>query len=264
MSMKKTKEEISIMKEGGAILSSALQKAIDAAKQGISLRELDQIAEAEIRRQDAEPSFLGYRTRSSDVGFPSTVCLSVNDEVVHGSGARDYILKNGDLLGLDIGCWYKGLCTDMAATIPVGGHESISKEKKQLLHVTRDAMMAGIEAIKVGGTILDMSKAIEGYVKPYGYGIVRALVGHGVGHHVHEDPHVPNFVSHDFPVVAIQEGMCLAVEPMVTLGGWEVETADDGWTIVTKDRSLAAHFELTIAVTKEGFEILTPVPNVGF
>ena len=265
MSYPKTAEEISIMREGGHLLSSALQKAVDAAKDGITIRELDKIAEDAIRAGGGEPSFLGYKSRPTDEGFPSTVCISVNDEVVHGSGAREVVLHNGDLVGLDIGCWYKGLCTDMAVTVPVGGFDRLPKEHKALLTTTRASMMAGIEAAKVGGYIHDISGAIESYIKEAGkYGIVRSLVGHGVGHKVYEDPHVPNFVSTDFPECRIVGRMCLAIEPMVTLGTYKVETADDGWTIKTTDGSWAAHFELTIAVTDAGVEILTPPPNVGF
>lgn len=264
MAMTKTTEEIDAIREGGALLSRSLQAAIDAAKQGMTLRQLDQIAEEAIRAGGGTPSFLGYKSRSTDEGFPSTVCISVNDEVVHGSGARDVILKNGDLLGLDIGCWYKGLCTDMAVTIPIGGFKAIPDKHKELLTVTRASMMAGIEAARVGGDIKDISRAIEEYVKPFKFGVVRALVGHGVGHKVHEDPHVPNFISNQFPSVPVQNGMVLAIEPMLTLGGWQVETGDDGWTIKTVDGSMGAHFELTIAVTNDGVEVLTPPPNVGF
>lgn len=264
MAHKKTAEEIAIIREGGHLLSKALQVAIDVVKEGVNIRDLDKMAEEAIRAGGGEPSFLGYKNHPSDEGFPSTVCISVNDEVVHGSGARDVILKNGDLVGLDIGCWYKGLCTDMAVTVPVGGFDGLPKKHKELLTTTRAAMMAGIEAARVGGVIKDISTAIEESITPHKFGVVRALVGHGVGHKVHEDPHVPNFVSAEFPRVEIIDGMCLAIEPMVTLGDWRVETADDGWTIKTVDGSWAAHFELTIAVTKDGVEILTPPPNVGF
>ena len=162
------------------------------------------------------------------------------------------------MIGLDIGCWYKGLCTDMAVSVPVG---EVSEELLQLLRATKDSLMAGVAAAKVGGTIKDISRAIEATIKPYHYGIVRALVGHGVGHQVHELPHVPNYVSAHYPDVKIQQGMCLALEPMIGLGGHhEVETGDDGWCIVMKDRSVGAHFEVTIAITDAGVEVLTPLP----
>lgn len=265
MSYPKTVEEIDAMREGGHLLSRALQAAVDAVKAGVTLRQLDAVAEKVIRNGGGEPSFLGYKSRVTDEGFPSTVCISVNDEVVHGSGKRDVVLKTGDLVGLDIGCWYKGLCTDMAVTVPVGGFDRLPKEHKALLTITRASMMTGIEAVKIGGYIHDISKAIESEIKAAGkYGIVRALVGHGVGHKVHEDPHVPNYTGGDFPECRIVDKMCLAIEPMVTLGTYQIETGEDGWTIKTTDGSWAAHFELTIAVTDKGIEILTPAPNVGF
>ncbi|MEK9131123.1 MAG: type I methionyl aminopeptidase [Patescibacteria group bacterium] len=243
MSYPKTTEEIDVMREGGHLLSASLQKAIDAIKEGVTLRQLDKIAEDAIRAGGGEPSFLGYKSKITDEGFPSAVCISVNDEVVHGSGRRDVVLRNGDLVGLDIGCWYKGLCTDMAATVPVGGFERLPKNHKALLTTTRASLMAGIGAVKVGGYIHDISKTIEEYINEAGkYGIVRSLVGHGVGHKIHEDPHVPNFVSNDFPECRIVNNMCLAIEPMVTLGAYKVETGDDGWTIKTVDGSLSAHF----------------------
>lgn len=251
------------MQKGGELLSRALQAAIDAVAPGKKLSELNAAAEKVILDGGGKPSFLGYSSKGSPP-FPSTVCISLNEEVVHGSGSRERALVDGDLVGLDIGCWYKGLCTDMAATVPVGGFDSLPEKQKKLLRVTREAMMEGIQAAHVGGDIKDISRAVEEYAKPHGFGIVKSLVGHGVGHKVHEDPAVPNYVSDKYPHVEILDGMCLAVEPMFTLGDWQVETADDGWSIITKDRSLGAHFELTIAVTKDGVEILTPPPDVGF
>ena len=177
---------------------------------------------------------------------------------MHGLGDRRLKLKEGDVVGLDIGCWYEGLCTDMAVTVGVG---KISPKAQKLIRVTRASLIAGIKAAKVGGVISDIAHAVESYVKPHGYGIVRALVGHGVGHAVHEAPHVPNYVSDRYPRVLIQEGMCLALEPMIALGRHDVETGKDGWCVVMKDHSVGAHFEVTIAMTKEsGAEILTPLP----
>jgi len=185
------------------------------------------------------------------------MCISRNEEIVHGRGDREVVLEEGDVLGLDIGCWYEELCTDMAVTVPVG---KISDEAKKLIEVTRESCLKGVHAAKVGGMISDIGVAVENYVKPHGYGIVRSLVGHGVGHKVHEAPHVPNFVSAEYPKVKIQDGMCLAIEPMLGLGTWKVKTADDGWTVVMADGKIGAHFELTIAVTEDGMEILTPWP----
>jgi len=258
MALVKTMEEIEKMRQGGALLSRALQAAVDAAKPGVTMRELDEIAHRVIEESGGRPSFLGYESGGS-VPFPSTVCISRNEEVVHGSGDRDVKLEEGDIVGLDTGCWYEGLCTDMAATVPIG---NINKERLALLRATRNAMYAGVDAAKVGGRVSDISGAVEDAINRKKYGIVESLVGHGVGHEVHESPHVPNFRSKKFPEVNLQVGMCLAIEPMITLGTHEVETGDDGWTIVTKDRSDAAHFEVTIAILENGPEILTPQPLV--
>lgn len=258
MALIKTQEEIEKMRKGGALLSRALQAAVDIAKVGATMRELDEIATKVIEDGGGTPSFKGYKG-GGDIPFPSTVCISKNEEVVHGVGSRDIVLEEGDIVGLDIGCWYEDLCTDMAVTVPIG---NISKERLALLRVTRDAMYAGVEEAKVGNMIADIAGAVEDAVDQRTYGIVRSLVGHGVGHQVHEKPHVPNFRDDTFPAVKIKEGMCLAIEPMLTLGTHEVETADDGWTITTKDGSDAGHFEVTLAVTADGPEILTPQPTI--
>lgn len=257
MALKKTQKEIEIMRRGGMLLSRALKAAVDAVAPGVELRTLDAIAERVIIQGGGRPSFKGYKTHAKDKPFPSTVCISVNEEVVHGLGNRDRKLKEGDVVGLDAGCWFEGLCTDMAVTVGVG---EIAPEARKLIEVTRASLMAGVGAARFAGTISDISSAVDACVKPHGYGIVRALVGHGVGHEIHENPQIPNYVSDQYPRVVIQDGMCLAIEPMITAGGWEVETGDDGWSVVTIDRSLSAHFEVTVAVTKNGTEILTPLP----
>jgi methionyl aminopeptidase len=257
MANRKTKVEIQHMREGGALLSRALAVAVEAVRPGIKLYELDAVAERVIREGGGEPSFLGYRVSKQDTPFPSTVCISVNEEIVHGPGNRSLALKKGDMVGLDIGCWYKGLCTDMAVTVPVG---RVSPKATELIRVTRASLFAGVAAAKVGGEVNDISAAVEAYVKPFRYGIVRTFVGHGVGHKVHEEPHVPNFVNPRAPHVPLVPGMCLALEPMVALGGPDVTIANDGWTVVMADGSLGAHFEVTIVLTKDGPEILTPLP----
>lgn len=259
MGKQKTTEEINKMREGGALLSRALQAAVDAAKPGVSMRELDAIAERVILEGGGKPSFKGYKGGGT-IPFPSTLCISRNNEVVHGIGGRDDLLEEGDVVGLDIGLWLHDLCTDMAVTVPIG---SISKEKMALLRTTRDSMHAGVEAAKAGNVIADIGAAVEDAIDTKTYGIVRSLVGHGVGHAVHEEPHIPNYKTDRFGSVEIQPNMCLAIEPMVTTGAWEVETGEDGWTIKTVDGSDAAHFEVTIAVTQNGPEILTPQPKIG-
>lgn len=245
------------MREGGGLLSRALKAACDTVRPGAMLPDIDAAAEKIIRAGGGEPSFLGYRSYPDDEPFPSTICISINEEIVHGRGNRPIALKEGDIVGLDIGLWYKGLCTDMAVTVPVG---QISDEASKLISVTRAACLAGAKAVSAGGYVSDVATAVESTVEPHGYGIVRALVGHGVGHKVHEEPHVPNYSDRRYPKVRITEGMCLAIEPMIGLGSWEVETAEDGWTVVMKDRKISAHFEVTVAVTKNGTEILTPLP----
>ncbi len=259
MALKKTAQEIDAMRRGGALLSRALQAAIDAVRPGITLRELDDIATRVIEEGGGKPSFKGY-TAGGSIPFPSTMCISVNHEIVHGLGTREMALQEGDIVGLDIGLWLEGLCTDMAATVPVG---KVSKGRLALMRATRDAMMAGVDAAIPGKMISDISGAIEDATDTKKYGIIRSLVGHGVGHKVHEPPHVPNFRNKSFPAVKIVPGMCLALEPMLTTGGEDTEVAEDGWTIATTDGSDAAHFEVTIAITENGPEILTPQPNVA-
>ena len=257
MALIKTSEEIEKMREGGALLSRALNAAIDVVRVGVAICDLDAAAEKTILAGGGEPSFKGYRTSKHTPPFPSTLCVSVNEEVVHGLGNRSRTLKEGDLVGLDIGCWYKGLCTDMAVTVPVG---KVSLEATKLMQVTRESMEAGVRAAVVGNEIKDIGVAVEAIVKPHGYGIVRALVGHGVGHAVHEDPHVPNYVDGRAPYVPIVNGMCLAIEPMIGLGDYPVTTADDGWAVLMADGSIGAHFEVTVVCLKGGTEILTPLP----
>jgi|SRR3989339_854190 len=258
MAFFKTQDEIDIMREGGHLLSRALKAAVEAVKPGIDIRTIDKIGEQVIVQGGGTPSFKGYQSDPSDTPFPSTICISLNEEVVHGRGDRDILLKEGDLVGLDIGCWYKGLCTDMAVTVPVG---TVSKEARELMDATKESLYKAVEAAIAGNCIKDIGNAVESVIKPHGYGIVRALVGHGVGHAVHEAPHVPNFTSHAQPYVELKQGMCLAIEPMIGMGGdYRVETADDGWAVLMKDRSVAAHFEVTIALTENGTEILTPLP----
>ncbi|MFH1253326.1 MAG: type I methionyl aminopeptidase [Candidatus Uhrbacteria bacterium] len=257
MSLIKTDDEIKIMREGGKILSQALAAAVRAVRPGVGIRELDEIAEASLRAAGAVPSFKGFCGSKEDPPFPSTLCVSIGPEVVHGSADRNIKLKAGEIVSLDIGCEYKGLFTDMAVSVAVG---EISPAAKKLMEVTREALFAGVRAVKSGGDVRDISSAVENYIKPHGYGIVMALVGHGVGHAVHESPNIPNFISRKARSFPLKPGMCLAIEPMIAMKSGEVVTADDGWTVITKDGSLAAHFEMTVVVTKKGHEILTLLP----
>ncbi len=257
MAMTKTREEIEILREGGRILSAALGETVKAVKPGVTIQELDAIAEKGIRSRGATPSFLGYRA-GGPTPFPSTVCISRNEEVVHGPGNRDIKLREGDVVGFDIGCWYKELCTDMAMTVGVG---EVSGEARSLMNVTKASLKNGIKAAKAGVPLQAIGHAIEKTIEPHGYGIVKSYVGHGVGHAVHEDPHVPNFVSKEFANPMLRAGMVLALEPMITLGTDQVELSDNDWSAITVDGSIAAHFEQTIVITESGAEVLTPFPD---
>lgn len=243
---RKTIEEVELMAEGGQKLATVLQAVAQAVRPGISTQELEEMADRLLREAGGEPSFKGFH------GYPAATCISVNEEVVHGiPGTR--VLEAGDVVGIDVGLRYKGFCTDTAITVPVG---KISHEAQKLLDVTREALSIGLEQVKPGNRIGDISAAIQQYVEPFGYGIVRDLTGHGIGRSPHEEPSIPNFGKAGTGPV-IEEGMVLAIEPMVTLGRPEVKQLDDEWTIVTLDGSPAAHFEHTVAVTADGCQILT-------
>jgi methionyl aminopeptidase len=254
----KTPEEIQALKEGGKILSQALREAMAACVAGANTVEIDAVARKAIEREGGKPSFLGYRISPNDPPFPSTLCISINDEVVHGVATPPRVIKEGDIVSLDIGCWYKGLATDMATTVIVG---DVPEKVRALVADTRESLVRGIGVIRHDALIGEIGGAVEDYLKPKKYGIVRDLVGHGVGHAVHEDPQVPNFRDRRIPRELMKTGMVLAIEPMVTLGGYDVDVKDDGWTIATADGSLAAHFELTVVVTEDGYELITPWPD---
>jgi len=251
-----TEKEIADLREGGKLLSGILGELARMAAPGISTADLDRHAEMRMRAVGGAPSFKGYKA-GGDIPFNGAVCTSINEEVVHAPPHPGRLLKDGDILSLDIGLRYKGLCTDMAVTVPIG---RVPEKTLKLIRVTRESLMAGLDAIRPGAKIRDIGRAVQPAVERAGYGVVRALVGHGVGHAVHEDPHVPNFDDPDSPKTAIKKGMVLAIEPMVTEGSWEVELAKDRWTILTEDRKLSAHWEVTVAVTEDGHEILTPLP----
>lgn len=251
-----TEKEIDALREGGKLLGEILGELARMAAPGVSTAELDAHAEKRMRDAGGEPSFKGYKAGGS-VPFPGTVCTSINAEVVHAPPVPGRVLREGDIISLDIGLRYRGLCTDMAVTVPIG---NVPEKTLKLIRVTRESLMAGLDVIRPGAKIRDIGRAVQPVVERAGFGVVRALVGHGVGHAVHEDPHVPNFDDPDSPKIVIKKGMVLAIEPMVTEGSWEVRLAKDRWTILTEDRKLAAHWEVTVAVTEDGHEILTPLP----
>jgi len=258
MSLIKTPQEIKALHEGGVILSNALKRAMAACVAGATTADIDDAAREAIEAAGARPSFLGYTITADDTPYPSTLCISINEEVVHAPATPPRTIKDGDIVGLDIGCWYKDLATDMATTVIVG---EVPQKTRELVENTRESLVRGLSAIKEGAWVADIGAAVEDYLKPKKYGIVKDLVGHGVGHAVHEEPQIPNFRDPRTPKVRLKTGMVLAIEPMVTLGDWRVAMKPDGWTIVTRDRSLAAHFEVTVAVTGDGYELITPWPD---
>jgi methionyl aminopeptidase len=258
MSMIKTPKEIEALREGGALLSRTLAEIRKACVAGVTTEELDAIAQKRFAEAGGKPSFLGYKIDKNGIPFPGALCVSINDEVVHGLPIPARVIKEGDIVSLDIGVWYKDLCTDMATTVIVG---ETDEKTKQLVADTRESLKRGIEAVRAGKFVHDISNAIDDYLTPKGYGIVKDLVGHGVGHAVHEEPQIPHYRERRAPRVKLEKGMVLAIEPMVTLGDWGVYMKDDEWTIATEDGSKAAHFELTIAVTDDGYELITPWPD---
>ncbi len=242
----KTADEIKSMREGGKILAHVLNTIKTSIKEGISSIELDDIAKKEVTKLGAQPAFLGYS------GFPAAICISINDAVVHGV-PNNYIIKNGDIVSLDFGVKYRGMYTDAARTHLVGADESA---KTIFINSTKISLEKGIQAVKEGARIGDISSAVQEFLESAGYGVVRDLIGHGVGKMLHEDPNIPNFgISGSGPL--LKDGMVLAIEPMSTMGDYSVKTAEDGWSVLTSDGSLSAHFEDTVLVTKDGSEILT-------
>lgn len=259
MSLIKTPAEIEALREGGALLSRTLREIRAACVPGVTTEELDAIARKRFEEAGGKPSFLGYRISEEDPAYPGALCISINDEVVHGLPVPSRVIQKGDVVGLDIGVIYKGMFTDMATTV-IAGDEATEKVR-QLVVDTRESLVRGISVIKAGAWVHNIGEAVEDYLKPKKYGIVKDMVGHGVGHKVHEEPSIPNFREPRAPRVQLKTGMVLAIEPMVTLGGWQIDMKDDGWTIVTADGSIAAHFEVTVAVTDDGYELITPWPD---
>lgn len=245
----KSKREIEIMREAGKILGTVLNDLTKEIKAGMTTHRIDQLAEEMIRSYGCIPSFLGYG------GFPASVCVSVNEEVVHGIPSKKRIIHEGDIVSLDCGVIHKGYQSDAARTIGVG---QISKEAEQLIEVTRQSFFEGIKFAKEGCHLFEISNAIAAYNEKFGYGIIRELVGHGIGAEMHEEPQIPNF-RQERRGIKLYEGMTLAIEPMVAAGGYAVKTLDDDWTVITADRSPAAHYENTVLVTKDGPEILSLV-----
>ncbi len=243
----KSEEEIDLLRKAGHIVYETHQYLKPFVKPGISTKELDTLAEDFIRSKGATPSCKGYE------GYPACLCTSINEEVVHGIPNEKRILQNGDIISIDICACYKGYHGDSAWTYAVG---TISREKEHLMHHTEKALYIGLKEIKDGAHLYNIGARIEEYAHKQGLGVVRELVGHGVGKDLHEDPDVPNYGKYNTGMI-LKAGMVIAVEPMLTAGSRRVAVLDDGWTIVTQDGHPSAHFEHTVVVTKDGYEILT-------
>ncbi len=251
----KTFQEIQIIREGGKILARILEELGKAVKPGIKTIELDRLAESLVFKYGAVAAFKNYKpcfNHEGQEGYPASVCVSVNEEVVHGiPGER--ILKEGDIVSLDMGVLYKGYFTDAAITVGVG---KISSEAEKLIAVTKKSLELAIGETKIGNHLGDIGWAVQSYAEKNGFSVVRDLVGHGVGKFIHEEPEIPNF-GRQGTGLELKEGMVLAFEPMINIGNYKVKTLADGWTFITQDKSLSAHFEHTVAVTKNGAEVLT-------
>jgi len=248
----KSDEEIALMREACRITSGVLNAVIASVRAGMRTEELDAIAEKETKRYGAEPSFKGYR------GYPANLCVSVNDEIVHGIPGKR-VMKEGDIVSIDFGVKYKGFQGDCARTVGVG---VISPEARRLMETTAGSLKAGIAAAQAGARLGDISAAIEKYAESYGYSVVREYTGHGIGRHMHEDPQVPNSTKSVLGLMkgtgpVLRKGMTLALEPMVNIGSWETKLDNDMWTVRTRDGSLSAHFEDTIVITDGEPEVLT-------
>ncbi len=244
---RKSAAEIAIMQEGGRCVAKVLQRMKEVVKPGITTMDIAEEADRLARALNIVPAFKGYN------GYPAVICTSVNEEVVHGIPSRSRVLVDGDIVGLDFGALHNGFYADAAVTFPVG---ETPPETLRLLDVTQDALFIGIEAALVGNRIGDISHAVQSYVESNGFSVVKVFVGHGIGRNLHEEPQVPNY-GESKGGIRLKKGMTLAIEPMVNAGSDGVHVLDDGWTAVTSDGSLSAHFEHTIAVTDSGPEILT-------
>ena len=257
----KKDRELELILEGGKLMGKILEDLSNMVVVGMSAWDVDQKAEKMIIAAGGIPAFKGYKSRPSDPPFPSTICASINDELVHGIATKEKVLKDGDIFSIDIGMRYPadgGYFTDTALTIPVGNIDEVTKK---LLAETQKSLEIGIAQCQVGNTIASIGKAIQSYIEPLGYGVVRDLVGHGVGHAVHEEPRVPNYYDKNLESWILEPGVVIAIEPMITIGDYAVDTAADGWSISTQDHSLNAHFEHTIIIKKDGPVVATRRPN---
>ena len=248
----KDDREIGIMRQAGRIVGEGLQLLQRSVAPGVTTADLDAIFEKHVRASGAIPTFKGYR------GFPASLCVSINEEVVHGIPSPKRVLKEGDIISLDAGATFQGYVGDSAVTVGVG---KISAKAQKLIDTTRDALEAAIAQVGPGAKLSTIARTIQQYAESRGYAVVKKYVGHGIGRNLHEEPQVPNYVIDNLSSweFVLRPGHCIAIEPMVNEGTDDVRTLDDDWTVVTKDRRLSAHFEHTIAVTKDGRDVLTRV-----
>ena len=242
----KSATELDSMRKAGQVVARMIAAVKQAVEPGITTKQLDAVAAKELKRQGAKPAFLGY------MGFPATICTSVNEQIVHGIPG-DRVLKEGDLLKIDVGAVVDGLYGDSAMTLPVG---RVSEEAMRLIETTKNSLDAAIEVVKSGNRLGDIGAAVQEYAESRGYGVVREYVGHGIGRNLHEEPQIPNYGVAGRGAL-LHAGMAIAIEPMVNVGTWRTEALEDGWTVVTADGKLSAHFEHTMAIGEHGAEVLT-------
>ena len=243
----KTLDEIELMRKANQIVRDTLNLLQDSIKEGMTTAQLDKIAYDHIVKCNAKPSFLGYG------GFPASICTSINEQVVHGIPSQKTVIKEGDIVSVDCGSIYKGYNGDAARTFEIG---KVSQEKHQLVEVTKQSFFEGVKILKEGVRLGDLGNAIQSYAESFGYGVVRDLVGHGIGKDMHEDPQVPNY-GRPGHGMRLKKNMTIAIEPMINMGTHKVYMLDDGWTIVTRDNLPSAHYENTVLITEEGVEILS-------
>jgi methionyl aminopeptidase len=243
----KSKDEVEKLRNVNRIVAAVLDACEAACKPGVTTWDLNEIADTKLKAMGATSAFLGYH------GYPAVLCTSVNEVVVHGIPRKDLVLKDGDIIGIDFGCFKDGFCGDSARTIAIG---KVTDDAKKLMAATKESLDRAIEQCKVGNRLQDIGWAVQSHVEPLGYSVVRTFVGHGIGRAMHEDPPVPNYGSPG-KGLRLKPGLVLAIEPMVNAGTHEVEVLADGWTAVTKDRKLSAHFEHSVAITEEGPVVLS-------
>jgi methionyl aminopeptidase len=252
----RSRREIELLRQAGAVVARVLSKLQEVIEPGISTGQLNEIAEQITAEQGAKGLFKGVCSPYAKRPFPAVICSSLNDQVVHGIPSRDVKVRDGDILSIDYGCRLEGYCGDAAITVPVG---QINDENRQLMDVTRQVLNIAIEKSRPGVKWSHVAGVMQSYAEKAGFAVVRDYVGHGIGKEMHEEPRVPNFVSEELLAddIVLAEGMILAVEPMINAGSYEVKTLKDGWTVVTRDGKCSAHFEHTIAIVRDGCEVLT-------